>query len=244
MKRAIIILVLLWLVASTLILRPRVRDLIRPGVSTLFPDSVPSAVVGSRPAFVKDYEYRSEIEIDHVPAWYEYDLVVTLSPSAGDDVNARGVDSNWEAVSIDAPFHIIFRKPDGTLTDPLRVEFNDYYRRHRLQWNDEGDAVLTHVRLGAADGTSERSFGRRHWNARVVLRSLAGPLMLIAAMAAAMFIPPWIFSRARARRIARMNLCPNCGYDLSGCSEPGCPECGTGRGASGEGGGDKAAADQ
>ncbi|TVQ56945.1 MAG: hypothetical protein EA377_01490 [Phycisphaerales bacterium] len=34
---------------------------------------------------------------------------------------------------------------------------------------------------------------------------------------------------ARSRRTNLPNACANCGYDLVGCTDPGCPECGSGR---------------
>ena len=46
------------------------------------------------------------------------------------------------------------------------------------------------------------------------------PLLLLAAPTA------WLWYRARPRPA---HLCPECHYDLSGCTDTGCPECGWGR---------------
>jgi hypothetical protein len=237
----IVIFVLIWLAASALILRPRVRELIRHGGTAMFSDSTPSAVIGGRNAYVKDYARRSMIQMDNVPAWYDYNFEVTLSPAPGNGGRAQGVNAPWVAVSIDAPFHIVFRRPDGTVTDPLRVDFSNPYR---LQWNANGDAILTHLWHGANVGTTERTFARRQWNARVVLTSLTHPLLLIAAIAVALSVAALIIIKVQQRRRARPNMCAACGYDLSGCVEPGCPECGAGRGGAIPGDEDKSAADQ
>ena len=37
---------------------------------------------------------------------------------------------------------------------------------------------------------------------------------------------------ARSRRTNAPNACSHCGYDLAGCTDPGCPECGQGRSGS------------
>jgi hypothetical protein len=43
------------------------------------------------------------------------------------------------------------------------------------------------------------------------------------------FGPAWLLRQGEANRRRRAQCCPNCGYDLRGAFEKGCPECGWGR---------------
>jgi len=240
-KRTIAILILVWLAASALILRPTVRNLIRFGGSTVSSGAAPRAVIGGRNAFVTDYERRSMVEVSGLPAWRDFCIEIAWANGIGPEDDSPDANSRWLAEAIDAPFHLVFRRPDGTLSDPLRIDFRPV---DGLQWNANGDAITTQLWNGTALGTTERYFGRRQWNARVVLSALTGPLLLIAAMTAALCIVAWIIISIHRGRCARPNICEACGYDLSGCTAAGCPECGAGRSGDAREGEKQSSADQ
>jgi hypothetical protein len=83
--------------------------------------------------------------------------------------------------------------------------------------------------------------GRQSWVPTAAVRELIVPYDYFAAAAAALPIARLALrvgraadGRGRARARAAKNLCPRCGYDLTGNVSGVCPECGTERKGAGE----------
>jgi predicted RNA-binding Zn-ribbon protein involved in translation (DUF1610 family) len=125
----------------------------------------------------------------------------------------------WISVESPAPFHVVFQRSDGTLTEPLRVGGF----RGIVSWHDSGERMtLTSTRPDFL----EMRFGSMWYGggpleliwqalARAFLYSIA-PIVVVCIVTA---------SKLYVRRQRRFE-CPECGYDLRHLDQPGCPECG------------------
>jgi hypothetical protein len=134
----------------------------------------------------------------------------------------------WTAVDIPQPFHMRFERNDGTLTDPIPLPELD--REHPsinasslLRWAPDGQSLVwVHggsQPLTIGENLNVRVFTRGMWNCVI--------LSILATVIAALFLMNLDVSHSWLHK--RASRCEACNYDLSGQTEPGCPECGTGR---------------
>jgi len=135
-------------------------------------------------------------------------------------------EDKWTVVAIDKPFHLTFLKPDGTRTKPMEVNFGTL--KHEA-WKDDG-LGFTSIQSFGGYPSDERMLRGRAWNWSVVRQvaiELAG--MLAAIGFGAVLLTCILNARWRAKHGWNPLVCRHCGYDLSGCTVPGCPECGADR---------------
>lgn len=229
MKRWIKYALVLWLIVAGAI----------AGVATVYAYDVrpgpfhqiiptPEAKIDGEPAYIIHEYERARVERSGNPAWLRRSvLMIPVSQISGakDDPSKY-----WRGVSIDKPFHLTFRTPDGTLTTPKKVDFGEpLVAGVSSGWSPDGSR-FTFVSGYRGMPTNSDMLEGRMWNSKVVkqfaleIAMWIGILFVVIAMTT---IVPWTREFARLRRMAFK--CPRCGYDLRGATEPGCPECGAGR---------------
>lgn len=80
-------------------------------------------------------------------------------------------------------------------------------------------------------GDAEKKFGpfyvRRVLFGKVTASGIGGPIWVLFAILAACPLTAWWRGPFLRRRRRRRHQCIRCGYNLTGLTEPRCPECGT-----------------
>ena len=153
-----------------------------------------------------------------------------IAPQAGASPPADWGGYPWRAEVISEPRRMQFRRADGTLTPALEMDWECGGRwpmRDSFAWSDDGlrVMVLDHNR---GDGMPEFVIGERWcvatlaWSvAKGVGKGLPGSILVLLLVVLVTHPATWIRGRSHE--------CPECCYDLRGCREPGCPECGWSR---------------
>lgn len=130
----------------------------------------------------------------------------------------------WRCVAFDPPFHMKFRRADGTLTEPLLVSWPSSHLALG-QWSEDGRSLV--IDSGVGSEWPALQLGK-HWYVGGAIMSVCWSI--VAALPAICFavLLIWGISSLFWRPLGQYE-CPGCGYDLRAHANSGCPECGWGR---------------
>ena len=163
-------------------------------------------------------------------AWTNLKIKVTPQPVIKNSPGSflTFPDDAWTCVSMDPPYHLKFKRSDGTLTESMRAvweypgpEVSDYYK-----WSSDG----TSIAFGYITWSdiSEFKLGTQWY--------LSGTLIIfgLSIVAAFAWILPfsfliWVFTSRKMWYKFKAHECQSCGFDLRASEDRGCPECGWGR---------------
>ena len=125
----------------------------------------------------------------------------------------------WQATSIDEPFHIRFARIDGSLTEPMKIEWDD--DDSVVSWTRDGRAVIQewyNTAFAARLGTNIVYPGVLYACLRVLIMTGVSALVPVLLLRELLADTHWI-------KIAP-GACTTCGYDCEGIRSTKCPECG------------------
>ena len=205
--------VLLWLVIAAAIVVVSVIRIFDSRVQGTHTKSGPVFVVDDMPAGLYEEFSCSVVERAGRPAWRM--RTTYLVPSGSGD--------QWRIDAVEKPFHMTVVRRDGTRTGPHRVEINLALDQG---WSAEGNSFVISDGLTAYPTDSSDLNGRR-WDTIVLSQCIVevcGWILLAGIIIAVVTA----ILRARCERMYP-HLCRQCGYDLRGSTDAGCPECGAGR---------------
>ena len=147
----------------------------------------------------------------------------TLAAGAStNDANVYGFP--WHAEQTGEPFCMSFRRSDGTTTGPMRVQWeHGDWHNPAIRWDADGRRLQV-LWLGPMAATDLD--GR--WFVRNTIVHLSKFLFRGVLLAGIITLVLLVISLEPLKRGGRR--CEQCGYDLRGLPDVGCPECGWGRG--------------
>ncbi len=133
-----------------------------------------------------------------------------------------------EIVAIDPPTHVQIEWNDGSKSAPMIARWEIGKSRFRSDypaWTADGAAIeLERKRVIRPGEWVDTALVRQLWFRHLAMTLGVGSVVLLFF---------WLLTTRRVWRMAGAWDCPHCGYDLRGCVESGCPECGFGRGDGG-----------
>src|SRR5262245_1156208 len=158
--------------------------------------------------------------VDSSP-WLICSSRVEIDITQASNANVYGLP--WHAERIDEPFRMCFRQSDGTLTGPIDVEWErDGRHNTAIRWDTDGRKLqvlwLEPMTATDLDGC---------WSIRNTIVLLSRLLLRGLLFAAFVTLVLLVVSMEPLKRGGRR--CEQCGYDLRGLPDDGCPECGWGR---------------
>ncbi|MCZ6837123.1 MAG: hypothetical protein O7G85_15215 [Planctomycetota bacterium] len=231
MKRIACILALLWGISLLVIVVVGLLPLATSYESGRANKTDPCALVDGREVYVVHRELKSMARAGRLEVWSRPRLEIVFSEYVRDGDIVSESKQAWTAFAIDEPYHVLFQRPDGSMTEPLEFQ---WLRNGSGAWVQEGKAMEFNSGSINYVGYPMTDLHSRRWDeaalrlflglmlTRHVTKWGSGTLLLaillgggIALWRHYLCIPPY--------------LCANCRYDLRGCDVEGCPECGAGR---------------
>lgn len=138
----------------------------------------------------------------------------------------EGAPYPWIADSFDPPFHVMFERVDGTITQPLEVkwhaahESSDY---NFIEWSTDGRKVL-HI------WCDQYRFSPLRTGRQIVFGGMVQSILVTIVATILLSWPFWLVIRSLAKESRWIHLesyqCYDCGYNLRGTESDKCPECG------------------
>lgn len=142
--------------------------------------------------------------------------------------NQGWADNAWTCISIDPPFHLKFKRADGTLTESIPAiwghpsqDVADVYK-----WSSDGNSIVQ--RFNEQLELTELQLGS-HWYLGGTLITIGWSIIAAIPGMFVLSLLVWGFTSRKMWYNFKPHECPSCGYDLSASGGRGCPECGWGR---------------
>ena len=131
----------------------------------------------------------------------------------------------WLAVDATKPHHLVFERPDGSRTDPMRVEWESCGA-----WTNDGRAIEFHSGMSSFIGRTLTFPPQRIWDrgAWLLFSRHLGTAALVCSLLC-VFIARLAYTWRAMVRPLPPHLCPSCRYDMRCTPSLRCPECGTSR---------------